>query len=80
MKAWNHSQCAKIHPENLLELVKEVHKNVKQMGNTLAILGKLVVLLDQVMDVVLVTCLYVVAMVTIVAHMDHVKKGVPKLI
>ena len=80
MKAWNHSQCAKIHPENLMELVKEVHKNVKQMGNTLAILGKLVALLDQGVDVVLVTNLYVVAMVGIVANMDHVKKGIPKLV
>ena len=43
-------------------------------------MGKFVVLLDQVVDVVLQCTLYVVAMVTIVAHMDHVKKGVPKLI
>ena len=80
MKTWNHSQCAKIHPENRLEMVKEVHKNVRQMGNTLAILGKLVALLDQGVDVVLVTNLYVVAMVGIVANMDHVKKGIPKLV
>ena len=61
-------------------MVKEVHKNVRQMGNTLAILGKLVALLDQGVDVVLVTNLYVVAMVGIVANMDHVKKGIPKLV
>ena len=60
-------------------MVKEVHKNVRQMGNTLAILGKLVALLDQGVDVVLVTNLYVVAMVGIVANMDHVKKGIPKI-
>ena len=61
-------------------MVKEVHKNVRQMGNTLAILGKLVALLDQGVDVVLVTNLYVVAMVGIVANMDHVKKGIPILV
>ena len=61
-------------------MVKEVHKNVRQMGNTLAILGKLVALLDQGVDVVLVTNLYVVAMVGIVANMDHVKKGIPKIV
>ena len=61
-------------------MVKEVHKIVRQMGNTLAILGKLVALLDQGVDVVLVTNLYVVAMVGIVANMDHVKKGIPNLV
>ena len=43
----------------------------------LAVLGKFIALLDQVVDVVLVAYLYVVAMVTIVADMDHVNKGIP---
>ena len=46
----------------------------------LAVLGKFIALLDQVVDVVLVAYLYVVAMVTIVAYMDHVNKGKPNLV
>ena len=43
-------------------------------------MGKFVVLLDQVVDVVLQCTLYVVAMVTIVVNLDHVNKGIPNLV
>ena len=46
----------------------------------IASLDGLIVLLELVVDAVLLDALYVVAMVFIVAHMDHVKRGVPKLI
>ena len=46
----------------------------------IARLDTFIVLLQLVVDVVLLDALYVVAMVTIVAHMDHVNKGIPKLV
>ena len=46
----------------------------------IASLDGLIALLELVVDAVLLDALYVVAMVFIVAHMDHVKKGIPILV
>ena len=46
----------------------------KHVGIVVAILGKFIVLLEQVVDVVPVTIPYVVAMVYTVADMDHAKR------
>ena len=52
------------------------------MKNGFASLDGLIVLLELVVDVVLLDFLYVVAMVFIVAQwgVDHVNKGIPKLV
>ena len=46
-----------------------------KMISIIASLDGLIVLLELVVDAVLLDALYVVAMVFIVAHMDHVKKA-----
>ena len=53
-----------------------------KMISIIASLDGLIVLLELVVDVVLLDFLYVVAMVFIVARwgVDHVNKGIPKLV
>ena len=51
-----------------------------KMIRFIASLDSFIVLLELVVDVVLLDFLYVVAMVFIVAKMDLVNKGIPKLV